>query len=119
MGRGKDSRLEFCGQYNKLKLSQNKHPSPTEDEGCQGTKHREPAAPCAASQSDLRSPVALWPSRVGSSAGSGSRSVQLVLQLVQDANHDLPEGLAGAAEGDTADAEARTEARTEPARGRA
>lgn len=33
MGRGKDSRLEVCGQYNKLKLSQNKHPSPIEDEG--------------------------------------------------------------------------------------
>lgn len=73
-------------------------PAPLRMRGCRGTKLREPVAPCAASQSDLRNPVALWPSRrirpvVGSSAGSGSQSVQLVLQLVQDANHDLPEGL--------------------------
>lgn len=29
--RGRLGRVEFCGQYNKLKLSQNKHPCPTED----------------------------------------------------------------------------------------
>lgn len=40
----------------------------------------------------------------GSSAGSESHSVKLVLQLVQDANHNLPEGLVGAAEEDSDDA---------------
>lgn len=36
--KGKDSKLKFCGQYNKLKLSQNKYPSPSEDEGVLGNQ---------------------------------------------------------------------------------
>lgn len=36
----KDFCVCVCGRYNKLNLSQNKHPSPTEDEGVPGNVQR-------------------------------------------------------------------------------